>query len=142
MVFGQGTVTMAYRPIAFDGTLNVRAVRFSVGFGPDSAIGGGGAKIEPIPDVCVDPEAKHPATCPKPLPADQFDGIPEIEVFDRGGVGSWHRLPHSTMGRTYELANAARYVDPDTGALLIRLVNERQDPVNVYLNLVIEGSVK
>jgi hypothetical protein len=142
MTFGQGSVTMVYRPIAFDGALDVRAVRFSIGFGPDTSIGVGGAKVEPIPPICVDPKAKHPATCPKPRAEDQVDGIPEIEVFDRTGRGSWHRLPHSTMGGTYDLANAARYVDPGTGAFVVRLVNEQQEPVNVYLNVAIEGSVK
>ena len=142
MTFGQGTVTMAYRPIAFDGSLSVERVRLAAGFGPDQTIGGPGLKVEPIPDICLDPKAKHPPTCPKPGPADEFDGIPEIEVFDRTGAGSWHRLPHINMGQTYDLADPERYADPETGALLVRFVNERQDPVNIYLNVSIEGTVK
>ena len=58
------------------------------------------------------------------------------------GAGSWHRLPHANMGQTYDLANPDRYADPETGAILIRFVNERQDPVNVYLNVSIEGTVQ
>jgi len=135
-------VSMAYRPIAFDGTLTVDRIRLAVGFGPDQSIVGGGVKVAPIPDVCLDPKAKHPADCPKPLPADNFDGIPEIEVFDRTGAGTWHRLPHMTMGQTYDLVSPARYADPETGAVLVRFVNERQDPVNMYLNVSIEGTVK
>jgi hypothetical protein len=145
MTFGQGSVTMSYRPIAFEGSLSVDHVRLATGFGPDQPIGGGGgggAKIEPIADVCLDPKAKHPSTCPKPLPADQFDGIPEVEVFDRSGAGSWHRLPHLGMGQTYDLIHPERYADPGTGAVLMRFVNERQDPVNIYLNVSIEGTVK
>ena len=142
LTFGQGTVSMAYRPIAFDGTLTVDRIRLAVGFGPDQSIVGGGVKVAPIPDVCLDPKAKHPADCPKPLPADNFDGIPEIEVFDRTGAGTWHRLPHMTMGQTYDLVSPARYADPETGAVLVRFVNERQDPVNMYLNVSIEGTVK
>ena len=142
MTFGQGSVTMSYRPIAFEGTLSVERVRLAAGFGPDQTIGGGGVKVEPIPDVCLDPKAKHPPACPKPLPPDQFDGIPEIEVFDRTGAGSWHRLPHIGMGQTYDLMNPARYADPETGAVLVRFVNERQDPVNIYLTVSIEGTVK
>jgi hypothetical protein len=142
MSFGQGSVTMSYRPIAFDGTFIADHLRLAVGFGPDATIGGGGVKVEPIPDVCLDPKAKHPATCPKPLPVDQFDGLPDVEVFDVTGAGSWHRLPHMNMGQTYDVANAARYADPGTGQVLIRFVNDRQDPVNIFLSMAIEGTVR
>jgi hypothetical protein len=143
MSFGQGSVTMVYRPIAFDGSLTVQRIGLAAAFGPDQTIGGGGVKVEPIPDTCLDPKLKlRPDRCPKALPADQFDGIPEIEVFDRTGAGSWHRLPHLNMGQTYDLVNPARYADPGTGAVLVRFVNERQDPVNMYLNISIEGTVK
>ncbi|HEX5825545.1 MAG TPA: hypothetical protein VFY18_13890, partial [Candidatus Limnocylindrales bacterium] len=142
MQFGQGSVTMAYRPITFDGSFTVERVRLATGFGPDQVIGGNGIEVGPIPDICLDPKVKRPPACPKPLPPDQFDGIPEIEVFDRAGAGSWHRLPHISMGQTYDLLNPGRYADPETGAVLIRFVNERLDPVNIYLNVSIEGTVK
>ena len=141
MTFAQGTVTMAYRPIAFDGTFAADHLRIAASVGPDSGVGVG-VKTEPIPDVCLDPKAKHPETCPRQPPLDQFDGVPEIELFDRTGAGSWHRLPHPAMGVTYDMANAERYVDPGTGQVLLRLVNEHQDPVNIYLNVSIEGTVK
>jgi hypothetical protein len=46
------------------------------------------------------------------------------------------------MGQTYDVAHAARYTDPGTGQVLIRFVNDRQDPVNIFLNIAIEGTVK
>jgi hypothetical protein len=141
--FGQGSVTMAYRPIAFDGSLTVQKIRLAAAFGPDQAIGGPGVEILPIPDVCLDVKVKIKLDpCPKPAPADQFDGIAEVEVFDRTGAGSWHRLPHLNMGQTYDLVNPARYADPGTGVVLVRFVNERQEPVNMFLNVSIEGTVK
>jgi hypothetical protein len=141
MTFGQGTVTMAYRPIAFDGTLAVERIRFALGFGPQATVGDGGVKIQPIPDLCL-AKSHVPATCPKPSPADMNDGVPEVEVFDRTGSGSWHRLPHLTLGRTYDLSNAGRYADPASGSTLVRFVNERQEPVNVGMTVSIEGNVK
>jgi hypothetical protein len=33
-------------------------------------------------------------------------------------------------------------VDPSTGAVRVRFVNDRQDPVNVFLDLTIQGTVK
>jgi hypothetical protein len=142
MSFGQGSVTMSYRPIAFDGTFTADHIRLAVGFGPDASIGGAGVTVEPIPDVCLDPKAKHALSCPSPQPADQFDGLPEVEIFDRTGAGTWHRLPHLAMGQTYDVVNAARYADPGSGQVLVRFVNERQDPVNIYLAVSIEGTVK
>jgi len=140
--FGQGSVTMAYRPIAFDGSLTVQRIRLAAGFGPDQILGGGGIKVEPIPDICLDPKAKHPAACPKPPRVDEWDGMPEVEIFDQTGAGSWHRLPHFGMGGTYDLVNPARYADPGTGAVLVRFVNDRQEQANIYLNMSIEGTVQ
>jgi hypothetical protein len=144
--FGQGSVTMAYRPIAFDGPLAATRLRLGLSCCQDGSIGGdlGGVKVVPIPDACLNVKApaKPPIDCPKELPADQFDGMPEVELFDRTGRGAWHRLPHLGDGRTYDVANPARYVDPATGAVLVRLVNDHQDPVNVFLSLSIQGTVK
>jgi hypothetical protein len=150
MMFGQGSVTLAYRPIAFDGTLTTSHVRMALSFGGDQPVrASGGTKIEPIPDACIPQEGPAaspivvpPKDCPKPLPPDQFDGMPEVEVFDRTGAGAWHRLPRFQMGQVYDLANPARYVDPNTGALLVRLVNDRQDQVNGFLGMSIQGTVK
>jgi hypothetical protein len=146
MSFGQGSVTMVYRPIAFEGTLETTRLRLGLSCCPDGSIGGniGGVNVVPIPDACLNVKApaKPPIDCPKALPADQFDGMPEVELFDRTGHGTWHRLPHLNDGRTYDLANPARYVDPATGAVLVRLVNDHQDSVNVFLSLSIQGTVK
>jgi hypothetical protein len=146
MIFGQGSVTMAVRPIAFAGTLTASHVRLSLGFGPEGVVRDtGGQKIEPLPDSCVDRIKLTKLVlvqCPEPRPDDQFDGMPEVEVFDRTGAGAWKRLPHLTQSQLYDLANPARYVDPTNGSVLIRLVNEQQNEVNAYLNLSIQGSVK
>ena len=151
--FGQGTVSVVYRPIAFEGTLTTTHLRLSMNFGMDGGMGvpGGGPVIKPIPAECVD--VKPPPKggiqspppgidCPKPLPDDQFDGMPEVELFDRTGAGSWRRMPHLGGGQTYDVEDAAKYVDPSTGAVLVRFVNERQDPVSVFLGVSIEGTVK
>jgi hypothetical protein len=145
MSFGQGSLSMVYRPIAFDGKLSATHVRLGMSCCPDSSINvQGGARIAPIPDACLNAKVppKPPVECPQALPDDQFDGMPEIELFDRTGDGAWHRLPHLSQGQTYDVADAARYVDPGTGAVLVRFVNERQDPVNVFLGMSIEGTVK
>jgi hypothetical protein len=147
--FGRGSATVAYRPLPFDGTLTVSHVRFGFSFGPEGVMAGG-APLEPIPDACQlvvnrtkasnGPFVPAPG-CPKPLPADQFDGLPEVEVFDRE-ASAWHRLPHLSQGQAYDLAHPARYVDPTTGTFLVRYVNERNDGVGFTAAVAIEGTVK
>ncbi|HET7471966.1 MAG TPA: hypothetical protein VFJ71_02465 [Candidatus Limnocylindrales bacterium] len=144
MSFGQGTATVVYRPLPFDGQLSATHVRLALSCCPDASVqGSGGTAVAPIPDLCLaaDPK-KRPDPCPKPRPPEQFDGLPEVELFDRSGDGHWHRLPHLNQGTTYDLADAAKYVDPATGAVRVRFVNERQDTVSVYLALSIQGTVR
>jgi hypothetical protein len=148
--FGRGSTTVSYRPLPFDGTLSVSHVRLGFSFGPEGVIDGG-VPIQPLPPVCqavLDRPSQTtndrfvPAPgCPKPLPADQFDGLPEIEVFDRT-ASKWERLPHPAQGQPYDLASPGRYVDPATGAFLVRYVNERDDPVGFSAAVAIEGTVK
>jgi hypothetical protein len=147
--FGQGSVTMAYRPIAFAGTFTVSTVRLAVGFGGDqTGNAGGGEPVAPMPIECVPPidpgasAAPLPSDCPALLPIDQFDGIPEIEVFDLTGDGKWRRLPHFQQGATYELDHPERYVDPTSGTIQIRFVNDRQDGVGISFNVSLEGTVR
>ena len=68
MNFGQGVVTIAYRPIPFEGTLTPSKVLMSYGFG--ERIFGGGKPIEPMPAidppiVCItDPAYRQPSQRP------------------------------------------------------------------------------
>jgi hypothetical protein len=68
--------------------------------------------------------------------------MPEVEVFDRTGGGTWHRLTHPSQGTTYDLVDAARYVDPRTGTLLVRYVNDAQNDVGFGVNVSIEGTIR
>jgi hypothetical protein len=142
MFFGLGSLTVSYRPISFSGTLTVDKVLLELGFGTEDQVGANGLPVQPIPESCLKPKTADPRSCPVPQPAQQGDGLPEIEVFDRTGGGTWHRLPHFGQGVSYELSSPLRYVDPATGVLLVRFVNERQDPVNAFLNVSIEGTVE
>jgi hypothetical protein len=155
MNFGRGTVTVAYRPIPFDGTLTATKVLLSMGFGGER-IGGAGKAIEPVPAVppqCADPDLvcpEPPVVCldePCEVPPEikdpnaGFDGLPETEVLDRT-TGTWLRLPHLVGGQTYELKDPVRYVDPATGTIQVRFVNENQDSVMISFNVVIHGDVQ
>ena len=143
---GQGSATIAYRPIAFSGTFTPTKVHLSMGFGGD-AIGVNGQPVGPVPAECVPiaagPSAPPlPKACPTPLPPDQFDGIPEVEVFDRTGAGAWRRLPHFQPGTTYDLDHPDRYVDPGNGMVQVRFVNDHQDGVGISFQVGLEGTVR
>jgi hypothetical protein len=143
MNFGQGTVTMAYRPVPFDGTFDVNRVLLSMGFG-DQIIGGAGKPIRPVPAPTPAPSASDcPAPCdsPEPFPNGQFDGVPEVEVFDRT-TGEWSRLPHMAPGTIYDLTDPENYVDPASGTIQVRFVNDNQDGVGFSFSVVLEGDVR
>jgi hypothetical protein len=144
---GVGSVTIAYRPIAFNGTFTPTKVHLTMGLGGDALGGGNGPAIGPVPAECVplDGEASAaplPKACPVPTPADQSDGIPEVDVFDRTGAGTWRRLPHFQPGSTYDLDHPERYVDPSSGTLQVRFVNDRQDGVGIQFQVGLEGTVR
>jgi hypothetical protein len=149
---GRGSVTMAYRPIAFEGRLTPKRVLIGVNFGGEIGLGAGKpVALGPMdPQPCRDEPAAIPGCFqPDPDPAcdptlkecQVFEQVPEIELFDRTGAGSWVRLNHLTLGNTYDLASPERYVDPGSGTLLVRFVNEKQDSVGFTFNLRIEGDV-
>lgn len=129
MSFGQGSVTIAYRPIAFGGSLDATKLVLALNTSPDAVPVGGG----------VDPIAS-------PSPSDpggggqNFDGAPDIQLFNRSS-GSWDRLPH-VSGQAISINGPSRYVDPTTGTVLIRLTNSRSDGVGFQFFVRIEGNVK
>jgi hypothetical protein len=46
------------------------------------------------------------------------------------------------QGQTYDLADPTRYVDPATGTLLVRYVNDNQDQVGFFVSVAIEGTIR
>lgn len=136
-----GTATLAYRPIPFEGTFTVSEVRLSLtqggGFLPP-----GGEPIVPLPAppvACTDIPGTTPAGC---QPARQ-DFLPEVELFDRTADGAWVRLPRLDPEAAYTLADPERYVDPTTGQVLVRFVNENlQGGVGFGFQLALTGEVR
>ena len=121
MSFGQGSVTIAYRPIAFERHAHRQPPPARAQLRPGRLDPRHGRRPgRPIPDACItDPSKLGVSSCRRTARsrcrADQFDGMPEVELFDRTGAGAWHRLPHLTQGQTYDVADAGSYVDPSTG---------------------------
>ena len=68
--------------------------------------------------------------------------MPDLQLFDRT-TNLWVEFPHFTSGRTYEIADAAHYVD-SSGAFLVRFVNRAQDGSQTYFNVIqrLEGSIQ
>ncbi len=135
---GAGSATIAYQPIAFRGSLAAAQVEFSLNGG--SVPAAGAVSIEPlasIPVTCTDAANTSPAGC---LPG-HVDGIPEVELFDLDSA-TWVRLPHLGQGATYALKDPARYVDPATGQVLFRFVNDSANQgVGFQFQLSISGVI-
>jgi hypothetical protein len=95
--------------------------------------------VAPVP---VKPLASIPPPCDgEACNPEMFDGIAEVEVFDLE-AGTWMRLPHMQSGTRYAVESSARYVDPTTGTVLVRFVNEVSDGVGFTIDLTISGDVE
>jgi hypothetical protein len=119
--FGRGSITVAYRPIGFEGRMT--ATQLAIGLNSAEK----GLVVEPVP---VKPLATIPPSC-EPSPTNDCvpevpDGLAEVELFDID-AGTWHRLPHFQAGNQYAIDSPARYVDPTSGTVLVRFVNDVGD---------------
>jgi hypothetical protein len=151
--FGRGTVTLAFRPIPFEGTLSPRRLILGPNFGPDIPAGAvtqtvaatGPAKDQGS-DSCADPPCPEPSAEPstepsaEPVPPKNFDGLPEIELLDIT-TGTWMSFPHMTAG-LYEIEDGARYIEPTSGEVLVRFLNEAVDQVGFSFTLEMEADIQ
>jgi len=138
---GAGAATLAYQPIAFEGSFAPTELQVSLNFGGGSFPSAGAADLKPlevIPAICRDPAVDDPPGCELP----RFDGLPEVEIFDRSGEGAWIRFPHMGHGAVYRITDSERYIDPVTGQVLVRFVNDQQDSgVGFQFNIAISGVI-
>ena len=135
--FGRGTATLAYRPTTFEGVLSATELAIGLNFGGDTGLTVKPTLIEPLPSL--------PSRCPNPPTPDCAplisDGLPEVEVYDVRNQ-EWKRLPHLSPGPRYAVADPPNYVDPTTGTVLIRYVNDRMDGVGFSVDVSISGTVR
>lgn len=133
---GRGTAQIAYRPIAFDGSLDATGLVVGLNTGDM------GVTIDPRPitpvaglaDPCADPTAE---ACQGLIQ----NGLPQVELFDLTDA-TWKRLPVMASGIPYAVADPGRYVDPDTGSVLVRFVNDHSDGTGFNFDVAISGSLR
>lgn len=139
---GSGTASIAYRPIPFEGSFAVSEVRLQLNGGGTLVPALTGKPIAPLAEIpvpCTDSKNTIPEGCQAP----RADILPEVEVFDRAGEGAWVRLPRLDSDATYSLSDPARYIDPVTGQLLVRFVNDNLEmSVGFGFGVAIVGTVR
>jgi hypothetical protein len=139
---GVGTIVVAYRPIPFDGRLSTTALFLGFNSGGGAGLTAAGKVVEPlstIPPTCTNPNQTEPPGCVGP----RQDFLPDLEVFDRSGAGRWVRIPRLAMDASYNLADPGRYVDPASGQVLLRFVNDNpESSLGFGFGVGIEGEVK
>ena len=92
--FGRGTVTMAYRPIGFEGRLTATELAIGMNFGET----GTGRRAGPGQAAGLDPAGLRADRRQMIAFRDGFDGVlAEVELFDIE-TGTWQRLPHLQSG--------------------------------------------
>jgi len=137
MNFGRGSATVAYLPMTFEGKLAVTELAIALNFGGDQQAIGRTTPILPLATI--------PPTCPNPPTPDcgpiPVDGLPEVELLDIT-TQAWVRLPHLGQGSRYSVAEPKRFVDPASGAVLVRYVNDKLESVGFATDLSITGDVR
>jgi hypothetical protein len=68
-------------------------------------------------------------------------GLPDMELFDRT-LGAWRAVGALFSGAPVEIRDPARFVDPASGTILLRLTNERQDSIGFQLSVQLEGEMR
>jgi hypothetical protein len=132
--FGRGTMTVEYRPIAFDGrfTADKLKLRFSQGEPFDTTPDG--APVEPLPADRQPPQVDPVGSQIQPSP----DGMPAFQLFDRTS-GTWQEFAHVGPGSSVMIAHPERFVDA-SGSLLVRFVN-RSDQLYFQVVMRLEGAI-
>ncbi|MEW6226201.1 MAG: hypothetical protein AB1627_16390 [Chloroflexota bacterium] len=130
--FGTGNARLSFRPLPFDGTFTPRQVVVAMTFGGDITIPSGNPKpleeevrCDPAEDACITPQ----------------DGLPDIDVLDVR-TGQWVQFTHMQQGVAYELVDAGRWVDPASGEVQVRFVNERQEGIGFQFPISISGVIR
>ncbi len=129
---GPGMATVSYRPIGMTGTLQPSAVKVAMTFGGDFSMPAGKSTMLEEAIRC---EAGTEG-CNVPM-----DGLPDLEILDRRS-GTWVQFAHMSQGKAYELEDAARWVEPATGEVQVRFVNQRTDQVSFQFPIEITGTVR
>ena len=134
--FGRGSVTLAYRPVGFEGQITPSQLTIGLNFGEK------GLSVSPEP---IKPLASIPPTCvpsaTDPCKPAVFDNLAEVELFDVQ-KGTWMRMPRFQSGSQYAVDSPASYVDPTSGTVLVRFINDATDGVGFSVDLSISGDIE
>ncbi|HVM30688.1 MAG TPA: hypothetical protein VM305_07985 [Candidatus Limnocylindrales bacterium] len=138
----RGTMTLELRPAGLSQKFNVGSLELAMSQGGFLNLRGRGDVVSPLPDgeqpsqddpLGAEPEGKGGGVGeqggvgqddllePEPWP---MGGLPAVQVLDHAR-GLWFELPEFVDGRSYVLADPARWVD-EGGRLVLRLVNRGQ----------------
>jgi hypothetical protein len=135
MNFGRGSATIAYRPIGFEGRLTATELAIGLNVGDRGG----------IPPVPVVPLPEIPPACPNPptkeCVAAGFNQVPEVELFEIA-TQTWVRLPRFESSVGYSVADPGRYVDPASGSVIVRFVNDKSDQIGFGVDISITGNVQ
>jgi hypothetical protein len=138
---GLGYAVLACRPIAFDGRFEASRVLLAFNTGEQATLPNPGTDVEPEP-------APTPASTPEPgasaapvAPPPDWGGLPAVDVLDVR-TGEWRRLPGPVAGMSISIRDPGRFVDPASGTLQLRFVNDQAESVNFQFSVQLEGVVR
>ena len=137
---GNGTATMAYRPI-LRRHIDRDEDRHRAHGRRRAGVVAGGKDIEPLPVTpvaCTDSNNTLPEGCQP-----RRDDFCPRSKSSTSVARAWLRLPRMSSDTAYTLLNPERYTDPTTGQVLVRSVNDNPElQAGFGFQLVLEGDVE
>jgi hypothetical protein len=131
IAFQDGTVTQSYQPNL--GGHAIQPTRLVLQVNQAGSAAGNGVVVRPTGPADTPPTKAEIAA--------EADGVPILEVFDLT-THTWMRLAHVANGAAVELAEPSRYVDTNTGAVLIRFRSDSADGIGFQFQVQLEGTVR
>ena len=135
--FGRGSVTLAYRPVGFEGRITPSRLTIGLNFGENGPVCLPGARSS------RSHRSRRPASPRRPIRASPLSStISPISSCSTSSRAPGSGLPRFESGTQYAVDSPARYVDPSSGTVLIRFVNDVTDGVGFSIDVSISGDIE
>jgi hypothetical protein len=134
----QGTISVAYQPVKFDGALEVASLIVELGIETQPQPSVEAEPLAPLP-AAEQPDSESPlGTNPRPGESPE---APRIQLFDRL-AGSWIEFEPVHLSRSYAIAEPARYVD-EAGSFSVRFVGrDAENFIGFTFGARLEGDIR
>jgi len=134
----RGTLSVGYRPLAFDGQFAVSSLGLRLGMEAAAAPSATGTQLQPL--AAAEQPASDAPLATSPRPDEGSPEVPRVQLFDHI-ADSWVEFEPISFSTSYQIVDPQRYVDA-AGAFRIRFVCRTDDYLQFALSARVEGTIE